>query len=106
MSTYTPWGASSYSEQHFKGCVTYCTPSHGGIKVAANNYKYLSEYTIKKGINYKSAPGLWYEEDMDYILPLYELYKVPEFAEALKERYKRPTLEQVQQLFPDYEDKQ
>lgn len=103
MPTYTPWGRSQYREKHFKGCITYYTASHGGIHVSPTLTKYLSEYTQSKGIKY--AKGLWYEEDMDYILPLYELYKVHEFAEALKERYKRPTLEQVKQFFPDYEGK-
>lgn len=102
MATSTPWGKSQYREKHFKGCITYCTASHGGIHIAPILTKYLSGYTQSRGIEY--GKGIWYEEDMDYILPLYELCKIPEFAEALSERYKIPSIEQVKSLFPDYEE--
>ena len=106
MPTTTPWGSSQYSERHFKGCTTYATASHGGIHISPSAYKYLSEYTRKAGWEYGGLKGLWYEEDCAVMLPLYDLFKVPELAEKLKERYKRPTLEQVKQWFPDYEDTQ
>ena len=106
MATHTPWGMAQYSERHFKGCTTYGTASHGGINISPSVYHYLSEYTRNAGYISPTHKGLWYEEDCAVMLPLYELYKVPEFAEKLKERYKRPTLEQVKQWFPDYEDTQ
>lgn len=102
MATYTPWGASQYSEKHFKGCTTYCTASHGGIHISPSVMGYLSEYTIKKGLKY--VTGLWYEEDVDYLLPVYELSKVPEFRAKLGEMYKIPTISQIKEWFPDYED--
>ena len=102
MATYTPWGASQYSEKHFKGCTTFCTASHGGIHISSSVMKYLSEYTIKAGMEY--GKGLWYEEDLGYLLPLYELSKVPEFRSKLRDMYKIPTIEEIKEWFPDYED--
>lgn len=102
MATYTPWGPAQYSEQHFRGCTTFFTASHGGIHISSSVMKYLSEYTIKKGLKYDK--GLWYEEDIDYLLPVYELSKVPEFKTKLEERYKIPTIDQIKECFPDYED--
>lgn len=102
MSMYTPWGKVQHTDKHFIGCITYSTASHGGMRIAPSLYKYLSEYTLKRGDKYSNAKGLWYEEDCAVLLPLYELSRVPEFYRQLSERYTAPTLEQVRQWFPDY----
>lgn len=100
MPTQTPWGQAQYRETHFKGCTTYGTASHGGLHISSTVYPYLSDYTKSAGLEY--SKGLWYEEDCDYLLPVYELYKIPEFADKLKDSYTQPTLEQIKQWFPDY----
>lgn len=100
MPTQTPWGKATYRDIHFKGCTTFCTASHGGVHISSTVYPYISEYTKSKGLVY--GAGLWYEEDCDYLLPVYELYKVREFADKLKRSYTPPTLAQIKQWFPDY----
>ena len=102
MATSTPWGESQYADIHVRGLVTYATASHGGIKVARSLQDKLSEYTKNHGI--KKDTALWYEEDLDYLLPLYELSKYPDIRTALESSYRIPTLDDIKKCFSDYPD--
>lgn len=96
--TNTPWGESQYAYHHMRGCITYATASHGGIKVSPTLAKHLTEYT-RSHASYEDNQGYWYEEDLDYLLPLYELQNLPN---ADFSQYRNVTLEQIKQHWEDY----
>lgn len=86
MSTNTPWGPSQHSIKHFRGCVTYETASHGGIKISRSLFDYLTLFTREHGISFNNA--LWFEEDVDYMLAIQDLARNPAYREALSKTYK------------------
>lgn len=75
---HTPWGMSDSEYKLLPGFTWFGTPSHGGLRVSAGvAVKKLSPQAIDIGMF--SGGYYWYEEDVAYTAPFYEL---PELRSA------------------------
>lgn len=78
----TPWGQSDSEYKLLPGFIWYGTPSHGGLKVAAGvAVKKLSPQALNIG-RYSSG-AYWFEEDVAYCAPFYEIPELREAADKL-----------------------
>jgi len=68
---YSMWGAVQHCEEWLEGVFSVSTAGHGGVLVAAEAAKMLSEVARKRGV--KMQGYLQYEEDCDWAIPVYEL---------------------------------
>lgn len=100
-ATTTPWGTADQVVKVVPGVVWYSTPSHGGMRVAN---KYLSD--IAKHLALKSAGGYWFEEDIQWTIPVYENYDTwgkEFFAKVGGKVVSKDELESdIKHWYPDY----
>jgi len=81
--TMTPWGESQGAVKVCPGVVFYSTARHGGVSISRGMAKYLTRYTMKEAIKYGNS--FWFEEDVAYALPFYELIKaLPSLSTRIK----------------------
>lgn len=71
----TPWGTSQHSASIIRGFTVHSTAGHGGACVSSGLASKLSRYAVKNCTK-KDRHGLWFEEDTEIILPVYELGKL------------------------------
>lgn len=70
----TLWGRADWAYQVDRGVSWYVTPGHGGLGVSRGAAsKYLSPQAIAAG--QKSGGTIWYEEDILWVIPFYEVPK-------------------------------
>lgn len=102
--TTTPWGESQDVVKIAPGVNVYSTAGHGGMSVSAGLLKYLTKFTVKQAIRYGS--GYWFEEDVDIILPIYELsLNMPGFRQKIMEKMKysdESMVAEIKRWFPNY----
>ena len=105
IATATPWGRSQSVRKVLPGLTWYDTEGHGGLCVShglAN--KKLSPNARAEAIKY--AGSYWYEEDVQWTIPMYEN---PEWLEAMKKLgifssipTKDEMKKRIEQSFPHY----
>lgn len=64
----TPWGKADHVSAIIPGVWTVSTPSHGGIRLAADRNARVPDYMRAAAFNGNGAAG-WYEEDCDWCIP-------------------------------------
>jgi len=105
ISTATPWGASQTTHKVLNGLTWYGTAGHGGLCVSKGlaDTK-LSPNARAEGIKY--AGSYWYEEDVQWAIPMYEN---PEWLKLMLDRKifsSLPTMDElkskIERYFPDY----
>lgn len=70
--SWTPWGAADFVEPLARGISWVGTPRHGGLRIAKGFAKrHLSSAAIKRAEEF--ANYLWYEEDVAWMIPMWEL---------------------------------
>lgn len=67
----TPWGNCQSCVKIDSGIYSVSTSSHGGIAVEAGLKGELTPYTQKRAIAQDGY--LWFEEDVDWALPIHDL---------------------------------
>ena len=68
-----PWGAIQQTESFERGISFVSTAGHGGLRISKGYaHNHLSRLAISCA-TYTDENYLWYEEDCDYAIPLYEL---------------------------------
>lgn len=105
VATATPWGSSQTARKVMPGLTWYDTAGHGGLCIShglAN--KKLSPNARAEGIKY--AGSYWYEEDVQWCIPMYEN---PEWLELMHKQgifSSLPTKDEIKKrietYFPDY----
>lgn len=68
-----PWGSIQNTEHFERGISFVSTASHGGLRISR---KYADDHLSKLAIQFATSMDdnyLWYEEDCDYAIPMYEL---------------------------------
>jgi hypothetical protein len=70
----TPWGKAQVAYKIDRGVTWYSTPGHGGLGVSGSvARKYLSPQAMASAL--KSGGSFWFEEDVDWVIPFYEVPK-------------------------------
>jgi hypothetical protein len=104
-ATATPWGASQTTHKVMNGLTWYSTAGHGGLCVSKGLAdKKLSPNAREEGIKYGGS--YWYEEDAQWVIPVYEN---PEWLKLMLDRKifsSVPTMDElkakIERYFPDY----
>jgi hypothetical protein len=109
MPTYTPWGKAQNSLCHLRGVSTVSTSSHGGMMITRTfAHKYLSKQAIELGERYQNH--LCYEEDVAYLIPLFDLREhrsqlmadFPFWKGKTSLEIEQYLIEQLSGTFPEY----
>ncbi len=99
--TVTPWGRADQAIKIVPGVVNYYTPTHGGLRVAE---KYLSPAAKLKAK--KFSGGFRFEEDVQWVIPVYENYDTwgVEFFRKIgaQVQSKDSLKDTIEKWFPDY----